>query len=72
MLLIDQESALEAIPSMLPSDAQTRTQAFDLVKQVLEERGDISVEDHKRLREVESLFGMNKIRSIHTRAVALG
>jgi hypothetical protein len=70
MLLIDQESALQAIPSMLPSDAQTCRQAFDLVKQVLGARGDISVEDHKRLLEVASLFGMNKIRSMHMRSVA--
>ncbi len=35
MLLIDQEAALAAIPSMLPPDAETRAEAFDLIKQVL-------------------------------------
>jgi hypothetical protein len=70
MLLIDQESALQAIPSMLPSNAQTRHKAFGLVKQVLEARGDLSGEDVKRLLKVASLFGTNKLRSVHTRAVA--
>jgi len=70
MLLIDQESALRAIPSMLPSNAQTRHKAFGLVKQVLEARGDMSGEDVKRLLKVGSLFGTNKLRSVHIRAVA--
>ena len=50
MLLIDQEAALAAIPSMLPADAQTRLPALDLIKQVLGARGELSDEDEKRVR----------------------
>jgi pimeloyl-ACP methyl ester carboxylesterase len=63
MLLIDQEAALAAIPSMLPSDAQTRHKAFDLIKQVLGARGEMSPEDENRMSEVARLFAMDKERS---------
>jgi hypothetical protein len=56
MLLIDQESALEAIPSMLPSDAETRRKAYDLIKQVLAARGGRSAEQDKRLAVIARLF----------------
>jgi len=57
MLLVDREAALAAIPSMLPSNAETRRKAFDLIKQVLGARGDFSTEDKERMNEVERLFG---------------
>jgi pimeloyl-ACP methyl ester carboxylesterase len=56
MLLIDQEGALRAIPAMLPSDAEERRKAFDLIKQVLGARGEMSPEDEKRMSEVARLF----------------
>lgn len=58
MLLVDRDAALAAIPSMLPSDAQIRLEAFDLIKQVLGARGEFSAEDRKRINEVEQLFGV--------------
>ena len=63
MLLIDQEAALAAIPAMLPSDAETRQKAFDLIKQVLGARGEMSPEDEKRMSEVARLFAIDKERS---------
>jgi len=57
MLLIDQQAALAAIPSMLPPDAQTRMQAFDLIRQILGVLGELSDDDKKRLAEVARLFG---------------
>ena len=59
MLLIDQEAALAAIPSMLPPDAETRREAFDLIRQVLGARGEFSAEDKKRMSEVARLFGVD-------------
>jgi hypothetical protein len=58
MLLVDEAAALAAIPSMLPPDADTRAQAFDLIRQVLSARGALSAEDHARLAEVGRLFGI--------------
>jgi Protein of unknown function (DUF3141) len=60
MLLIDQEAALAAIPSMLPPDAETRRKAFDLIRQVLEARGALSAQDSARMGEVARLFGVDE------------
>jgi hypothetical protein len=56
MLLIDQEAALAAIPSMLPADAESRRTALELIRRVLGARGELSGEDKKRLDEVAGLF----------------
>jgi Protein of unknown function (DUF3141) len=60
MLLVDQEAALAAIPSMLPADAETRHRAFELIRQVLGARGEMSAEDEKRMGEVAQLFGVDQ------------
>ncbi len=60
MLLIDEESALAAIPSMLPADAEARRAAFGLIKQVLSARGELSAQDKKRLSEVGRLFDISE------------
>ncbi len=57
MLLIDQEAALRAIPAMLPADAETRSKALDLIRQILSARGALSEEDKTRLTEIAKLFG---------------
>jgi pimeloyl-ACP methyl ester carboxylesterase len=62
MLLIDQEGALAAIPSLLPSDAEARHKAFDLIRQLLGARGELSSEDERRMSEVARLFGIDKER----------
>jgi uncharacterized protein DUF3141 len=58
MLLLDTDAALAAIPSMLPPDAETRRKAFDLIRDVLRARGELSVEDNKRMDAVGRLFGV--------------
>jgi pimeloyl-ACP methyl ester carboxylesterase len=58
ILLIDQEAALAAIPSMLPPEVETREKAYELVQQVLGARGELSAEDANRLREIACLFGL--------------
>jgi Protein of unknown function (DUF3141) len=60
MLLIDQEAALAAIPSMLPPDTDARIKAFDLIRQVLAARGAFSAEENARLSEVAGLFGIDE------------
>ena len=64
MLLIDKDAALAAIPSMLPSDPEKRREAFDLVKQVLAARGEMSAEDGARLSEIARLFGVGAEGSV--------
>jgi hypothetical protein len=58
MLLLDTDAALAAIPSMLPPDAETRRKAFDLIRDVLRARGELSVEDNERMDAVARLFGV--------------
>ena len=60
MLLLDPQAALAAIPSLLPPEAETRREAFDLVGQVLRARGELSAEDKKRMGEVARLFGVDE------------
>jgi pimeloyl-ACP methyl ester carboxylesterase len=56
ILLIDSDAALAAIPSMLPSDLESRRVAFGLITTVMSARGEITGEDRKRLDEVARLF----------------
>jgi uncharacterized protein DUF3141 len=60
ILLVDTEAALAAIPSMLPPDADTRRQAFDLIKQALSARGAFSDEDNKRMQRIARAFGLDE------------
>jgi uncharacterized protein DUF3141 len=57
MLLLDRGAAIAAIPSMLPTDAEARSKAFGLIKEVMAARGPMSADDEKRLHEVGRLFG---------------
>jgi hypothetical protein len=60
MLLIDTDAALAAIPSMLPPDAESRREAFGLIRQALGAIGEFSAEDKKRLDAVARLFGVDE------------
>ena len=59
MLLLDTEGALAAIRSMLPPDPETRREAFALIRQALDARGEFSAEGGKRLDTVARLFGVD-------------
>jgi hypothetical protein len=58
ILLIDEKAALEAIPSMLPPDTESREKAYELIHQVLRARGELSADDSDRMKEVARLFGL--------------
>jgi len=60
MLLIDEQATLATIPSMLPSQAETRSEAFNLIKEVMAALGKLSPEDEKRLSEIGRLFGIGE------------
>ena len=60
ILLVDTEAALAALPSMLPADADTRSKAFDLIKQVLSARGELSAEEKERLQRIAPAFGLDE------------
>ena len=56
MLLIDQATALAAIPSMLPPESDKRMKAVELIRQVVESSGALSREGEERLKEIERIF----------------
>ena len=58
ILLIDQKAALDAIPSMLPPDLESREKAYALIRQLLLARGELSAEDNDRMKEIARLFGL--------------
>src|SRR5215468_9825941 len=58
MLLIDQQAALAALPSLIPADAGKRSDGFNAIRQVLAACGKGSAEDEKRLSEIGRLFGI--------------
>jgi len=58
ILLIDQKAALEAIPSMLPPDLESREKAYELIQQVMHARGELSADDSDRMKEIARLFGL--------------
>src|SRR5262245_44217471 len=60
IMLIDMEAALAAVPSMLPTDADARRQALDLVKQIMTACGPLSDEDNERMRRVARAFGVDE------------
>ena len=60
MLLVDEEAALTAIPSMLPADAAARVKAIELIKQVLSARGELTADDKERMQRIIQLFGVHE------------
>jgi pimeloyl-ACP methyl ester carboxylesterase len=57
-LLVDEEAALAAIPSMLPPDAETREKAYGVIRQLISVRGELSEESKRRMAELARLFGV--------------
>jgi pimeloyl-ACP methyl ester carboxylesterase len=58
MLLLDQEAALAAIPSMLPAEEESRRRALAAIREVLGARGALSETDWERLDEIAKLFDL--------------
>jgi hypothetical protein len=58
MLLLDQEAALAAIPSMLPAEEESRRRALAAIRDVLGARGALSATDWERLDEIAKLFDL--------------
>lgn len=56
MLLIDEQAALAAIPSLLPPSAHERRVALGMVRDVIGARGEVSGEVAARLKRIEELF----------------
>jgi hypothetical protein len=71
MLLIDQDAALAAIPTMLPQDEALRRQAFQTITRILSAAGAPSDEDQRRLARIAELFGLKEEPSEGTNVTTL-
>ena len=57
-LTIDEEAALQALPRLLPADADARCALFDEIKAIRTAAGELDGEAKRRLDEVEALFNV--------------
>ena len=55
-LTIDQEAALEALPQLLPADADARRKLFEEIRAIRTAAGELDGEAKRRLDEIEALF----------------
>jgi hypothetical protein len=58
MLLLDQDTALAAVPGLLPKDEEKRRAAFSVIRDVLSASARISGETASRLNQIGRLFGV--------------
>lgn len=56
MLLIDQEAAVAAIPSLLPEDPAARAEGLAVIRDVIAARGEATGEVETRLRRIARMF----------------
>ena len=56
MLTIDQEAALESLPSLLPQDLEARRNLFEKIKTIRTAAGELKGEAKRRLDEIEVMF----------------
>jgi hypothetical protein len=63
MLLIDEEAALAAIPSMLPASIEERQQALTMLREMLSVRGEATGDASDRLNHVVRLFDVEELQS---------
>ena len=58
-LLLDEDAALAAIPSMLPADLRARIKLLEDIRRTVNAAGELSQEQAKRLDRIEALFAIS-------------
>ncbi len=72
LMRLDEERALAALPTLLPSDADARHAAWDALRAMIGVRGSLSDEGKRRLRRMEKVFDADpdepaKLGAVHGR-----
>lgn len=72
MLLIDEDAALTAIPSLLPPGAEERQTALAAIREVVAASGDLTGEAADRMKRIVELFdgGKPRLARVETRSQA--
>ena len=65
MLLIDEEAALAAIPSLLPANTEKRQKGLAVLRDILSARGPLAGEVLERFTRVAELFESTNPKAIH-------
>ena len=60
ILLIDEQAALAAIPSLLPTSAEERQKGITVIREILNARGEVTGEAASRLQHIIRLFGVEE------------
>jgi pimeloyl-ACP methyl ester carboxylesterase len=68
LVCLDENRAINALPTLLGSNAKERKAALDILHQVLAARGNSSAEGSRRLTRVEAMFGVEPERVAKTEA----
>jgi hypothetical protein len=68
LVCLDEDRAINALPSLLGSNAKERKAALDILHQVLAARGGLPSEASRRLRRVEAMLGVEPERVAKTEA----
>ena len=66
---LDEDRAINALPTLLGSNATDRKAALDVLHQVLAARGSLSAEARRRLTLVETIIAVEQVRAAKTEAV---
>jgi Protein of unknown function (DUF3141) len=68
LVSLDEDRAINALPTLLGSNAKERRTALDILHQVLAARGGLSAEGSRRLARVEAMFSVEAERAARTEA----
>ncbi len=68
LVSLDEDRAINALPTLLGSNAKERRAALDILHQVLAARGGLSAEGSRRLARVEAMFSVEAERAARTEA----
>jgi pimeloyl-ACP methyl ester carboxylesterase len=58
LVCLDEDRAINALPTLLGPDATERRAALDVLHRILDARGNMSAEGRRRLTRVEAIFGV--------------
>ncbi len=68
LVCLDEDRAINALPTLLGPDATERKAALDVLHRILDARGDMSAEGRRRLTRVEAMFGVTPGRAAKAEA----
>jgi hypothetical protein len=68
LVCLDEDRAINALPTLLGPDTAERKAALDTLHRILDARGDMSAEGRRRLTRVEAMFGVTPGRAAKAEA----